>query len=190
MPTCVTVREYQGEVKRVICSMTLDNALQPVASVLDDYIARCSYGLPRQQCRHLTSGSGKIVPSAVYISCVCSAAAPTAAALVAGRAAATASRSQSAISTANCQAADAALEGVAAVTAWAAEDSGSENPPEPDSESDGGLNDGRGKEDRCVAAVVPICRYVTTAVLQALAFRRIKVQQICWSCRIAGRGQW
>ena len=72
MPPCFTVQKHQGEVERVICSITLSNALRPVASVLDDYILRYSYRLPRQQCCHLTSNSGKIVLSAVYISCVCS----------------------------------------------------------------------------------------------------------------------
>ena len=44
MPADVTVQDHQGEVKRVICSTLLNNALQPVASVLIDYSARCSYG--------------------------------------------------------------------------------------------------------------------------------------------------
>ena len=31
--------------------------------------------------------------------------------------------------------------------------------------------------------VVPFCRYAAAAILQALAFRRIKVQRVCWRCR-------
>ena len=39
-------------------------------------------------------------------------------------------------------------------------DSGSENRPDPNSESDDGLSDGRGREDRCIAAGcsnLPLC---------------------------------
>ena len=39
-------------------------------------------------------------------------------------------------------------------------DSGSENRPDPNSESDDGLSHGRGKEDRCIAAccsILPLC---------------------------------
>ena len=52
-------------------------------------------------------------------------------------------------------------------------DSGSENRHEPDSESDDGLDGGRGREDRCVAADFAICCFVTTAVLQALTSERL-----------------
>ena len=72
MPACITMREHQGKVKGVICSIALSDALQSIASVLNAYIARCSYGLPRQQCCYLTNSSGKIVSPAVYVSCVCS----------------------------------------------------------------------------------------------------------------------
>ena len=66
-------------------------------------------------------------------------------------------------------------------------DSGSENRHEPDSESDDGLNDGRGREDRCVAADFAICRFATTAILQALAFERLNL----WGLQeLRGRGQW
>ena len=65
----------------------------------------------------------------------------------------------------------------------------SENRPEPDSESDDGLNDGRGREDRCVAADFAICRYVTTAILQALAFERLNLWGL-QELRGQGRGRW
>ena len=66
-------------------------------------------------------------------------------------------------------------------------DSGSENRHEPDSESDDGLNDGRGREDRCVAADFAICRFATTAILQALAFERLNL----WGLQeLRGRGRW
>ena len=57
-------------------------------------------------------------------------------------------------------------------------DSGSKNRHEPESESDDGLNDGRGREDRCVAADFAICRYATTAILQALAFQRLNLWRL------------
>ena len=66
-------------------------------------------------------------------------------------------------------------------------DSGSENWREPDSESDDGLDDGRGREDRCVAADFAICRYVTTAILQALAFERLNL----WGLQeLRRQGRW
>ena len=55
-------------------------------------------------------------------------------------------------SSANCHAADAALEEVQPSQLEQQNESGSEKQPEPNSESDNGLNDGRGKEDRCIAA--------------------------------------
>ena len=66
-------------------------------------------------------------------------------------------------------------------------DSGSGNRHEPDSESDDGLNDGRGREDRCVAADFAIRRYVTTAILQTLSFERLNL----WGLQeLRGRGRW
>ena len=66
-------------------------------------------------------------------------------------------------------------------------DSGSETRHEPDSESDDGVIDGRGREDRCVAADFAICRYVTTAILRALAFQRLSL----WGLQeLRGRGKW
>ena len=66
-------------------------------------------------------------------------------------------------------------------------DNGIENRREPDSESDDGLNDGRGREDRCVAADSAICRYITLAILHALAFERLNL----WGLQeLRGRGQW
>ena len=62
-------------------------------------------------------------------------------------------------------------------------DSGSKNQHEPDSESD----DGRGMEDRCVAADFAICRYVTTAILQALTFQRLNLWRLQ---ELRRRGQW
>ena len=50
-----------------------------------------------------------------------------------------------------------------------------------------GLNDGRGTEDRCVAAVV--C-YVMTAILQALAFERQNLANLWGFQELRGRGQW
>ena len=67
------------------------------------------------------------------------------------------------------------------------DDNGIENRHEPDSESDDGLNDDRGGEDRCVAADFAICRYVTTAILQALAFQRLNLWRLQ---ELRGRGQW
>ena len=66
-------------------------------------------------------------------------------------------------------------------------DSGSENRHELDSESDDGLNNGRGREDRCFAADFAICRFATTAILKALAFERLNL----WGLQeLRGRGRW
>ena len=62
-------------------------------------------------------------------------------------------------------------------------DSGSENRHEPDPESDDGLNGGRGREDRCVAADFAICCFVITAILQALAFERLNLWGLRNACR-------
>ena len=67
------------------------------------------------------------------------------------------------------------------------DDNGIENRHEPDSESDDGLNDDRGGEDRCVAADFAIRRYVTAAILQALAFQRLNLWRLQ---ELRGRGQW
>ena len=66
-------------------------------------------------------------------------------------------------------------------------DSGSENRHELDPESDDGLNDSRGREDRCVAADLAIFCFATTAILQALAFERLNL----WGLQeLRGRGRW